>query len=378
MATFVEQLLGGAAGEIVTVAPDYVVINDGVSSAAVEDISTAAAPEKILVIYDHDVPTGRPEAAEVLKKNFAFAKKFGTRYIQAEGIGYQYLVNEVVQPGQIIVGGGSHGGIYGAKGALGIDVSIPELARVVETNRYSVVVPETVYAVLEGTLSEGVSVMDAALTFLRDAKDLKRKAVEFYCPTLDLHEREVLLSMACMTGAFTAGITEEKPAQAAVVLPLNKVVPMLMLPCGGRGEQKAAEIVEKASVEDMTLQAGQIGGYTGGTIEELRKAAKMIEGKRVAWGFRLSVCPATSRDYLQALEEGIITKFIDFGAQIHAAGDRSVVVQGPGAMGPQEKLLTTGLYTFAGAMGCEDAEVYTASTESVMQAAISKQLQEVL
>ena len=78
------------------------------------------------------------------------------------------------------------------------------------------------------------------------------------------------------------------------------------------------------------------------------------------------------------MEEGIITKFIDFGAQIHAAGDRSVVVQGPGAMGPKEKLLTTGLYTYAGAMGCEDAEVYSASTESVIQAAITKHIQEAL
>lgn len=377
MATFVEQLLGGAAGEIVTIEPDYIVINDGVSSAAVEDISTVAAPEKVLVVYDHDVPTGRPEAAEVLKKNFAFAKKYGTQYIQAKGIGYQYLVNEVVKPGQIVIGGGSHGSIYAAKGALGIDVSIPELARVVETNRYSVVVPETVYVSLEGKLGAGVSMMDAALTFLKEVHELKRKAVEFYCPTLDLHEREVLLSMACMTGAYTASITEEKP-ENAVHIPLEKVVPMLMLPCGSRVEQKSAAIVEKASVENMELQAGQIGGYTGGTIEELRKAAAMIEGKRIAWGFRLSVCPATSQDYLQAMDEGIITKFIDFGAQIHAAGDHSVVVQGPGAMGPKEKLLTTGLYTFAGAMGCEGTEVYTASVESVMQAALSKQLQEVV
>ena len=65
MGTFVENLLGGAAGTVVTVEPDYIVINDGVSHAAVDEISTVAAPEKVLVIYDHDVPTGRPEAAAV-------------------------------------------------------------------------------------------------------------------------------------------------------------------------------------------------------------------------------------------------------------------------------------------------------------------------
>ena len=377
MATFVERLLGGEAGSIVTVEPDYIVINDGVSHVAVEDISTVAVPEKVLVIYDHDVPTGRPEAAEILKKNFAFAKKYNTTYIQAQGVGYQYLVNEVAKPGQIIIGAGTHGSIYGAKGALGINVSIPELARVTETNRYSVVVPETEYVSLEGEMKDGVSVMDAALTFLKEAKDIRRKAVEFYCPSFDLHQKEVLLSMACITGAYTAGITEEKP-EKALEIQLGQVVPMVMMPCNARVEQKKAEISERSSLNGMELQAGQIGGYTGGTIEELRKAAALIEGKKLALGFRLSICPATSRDYLQAMEEGIITKFIDFGAQIHAAGDRSVVVQGPGAMGPKEKLLTTGLYTYAGAMGCEDAEVYSASTESVIQAAITKHIQEEL
>ena len=69
------------------------------------------------------------------------------------------------------------------------------------------------------------------------------------------------------------------------------------------------------------------------------------------------------------MEEGIITRFIDFGAQISAAGDHSVVPQGAGAMGPGETLLTTGLYTFEGSMGCEDAQVMTASVETIMAAA---------
>ena len=114
MSTFVERLLGGKAGTVVTVEPDWIVINDGVSHAAVEEISAVAKPEKVMVIYDHDVPTGRPEAAAILRKNLAFAEKYGCPYIQAEGVGYQYMLNEVVKPGQIIVGGGSHGSIFGS------------------------------------------------------------------------------------------------------------------------------------------------------------------------------------------------------------------------------------------------------------------------
>ena len=68
MSTFVERLLGGKAGTVVTVEPDWIVINDGVSHAAVEEISAVAKPEKVMVIYDHDVPTGRPGSSSYFKK----------------------------------------------------------------------------------------------------------------------------------------------------------------------------------------------------------------------------------------------------------------------------------------------------------------------
>lgn len=215
--------------------------------------------------------------------------------------------------------------------------------------------------------------MDAAFSWLKNVSGIKRKAVEFYCPQLSQHEKEVLCSMACITGAFTAGIAQEKPVLAKT-LDLSQVKPMIMMPCLSREEQRKAEICEKDVVAGIELNAGQIGGYTGGTIEELRKAAELIEGKKLALGFRLSICPATSQDYLLAAEEGLLGKFIDFGAQIHGAGDHSVVVQGPGAMGPREKLVTTGLYTFAGAMGCDDAQVYSGSVETVMEAAVTRRM----
>ena len=95
--------------------------------------------------------------------------------------------------------------------------------------------------------------------------------------------------MACITGAFTASITEEKQS-AGLTLNLATVEPMVMLPCGDRNDQKKAGIASRASKAGMELNAGQIGGYTGGTIEELRKAASMLDGHKLALGFRLSIC----------------------------------------------------------------------------------------
>ncbi len=376
MGTFIEKFLGKEEGSVVIMFPDYVVINDGVSSAAVDEISTVANQDNVWVFHDHDVPTGSSAAADILRKNLAFAKKYGCHYVQAKGVGYQYLLDEVVKPGQIVVGAGSHGSIYGSIGALGIDVSIPELARVVETGRYSLVVPKTVNLTVRGELADSVSVMDAVNTFLAKEHDVKDKVIEIYAPTLDAQQKSVFCSMITLTGAFTAVVVDEENLEA-IELDLSTVKPMVMLPCDTREEQGSAKIVEKAEVDLSDLDGGQISGYTGGTIEDLRKAAEMTKDKKLSHGFRLSVCPATSNDFIQALNEGIITELINYGAQIQAVGDRSVVVQGAGAMGRDEKLITTGLYTFAGAMGLDSAKVYSASVESVMEASFATEAKQI-
>ena len=369
MDTFIEKMLGKKAGEVTTIEPDYIVINDGVSNVATDEISSVACPEKLIVIYDHDVPTGRPEAAAILRKNLEFAKKYNLRYEQAKGIGYQYMLDEVVKQGEIIIGGGSHGSIFGAVKALGINVSVPELARIVETGRYSVIVPDTYYINLNGKPKEGVSVIDVALYILKEHKDeTKGKAIEVYAPEISQAEKAVLMSMICIGGAYTAVVRDER-AEEGKDIELSRVETMVMLPCEKRTEQGNAEITEKKNIAELEFQAGQIGGYTGGTIEELRKAAKLIEGKKLKLGFRLSISPVTSRTYIKACEEGLITKFIDFGAQINAAGDHSEVIQGAGAIGKNEKLVTTGLYTYKGAMGVESSAVYTSSVENIINAA---------
>ncbi len=374
MSTFIETVLGGAAGNVVTIEPDVVMINDGVSHASVDEISSVAYPDRVYVIYDHDVPTGRPEAAAILRKNLFFAQKYGCHYVQAKGIGYLYLLHDVVKPGQIVVGGGSHAAIFGANGVLGINVSVPELARLVETGRFSTVVPETVFASLEGTLPEGTGAMDAAFAFLRDNREVfLKKALEVYAPSFTQHEKEVFLSIVGSSGAYTASICNA-PVKDAISFNLSSVVPMVMLPCENRENQKYAAFSDKAGLAGTSLHAGQIGGYTGGTIEDLRVAASLLKEKKLALGFRLSICPATSDDYIKACEEGLITQFIDYGAQVNAAGDHSEIIQGAGAMGANEVLLTTGLYTYTGAMGVPSSKVYSASVQSVALASVSKEI----
>ena len=134
-----------------------------------------------------------------------------------------------------MVGGGSHSAIFGANGALGFNVSPLELARVLETGKYQLIVPHTVIFRVEGKLKDGVSMMDAALTLLKNSKCVPGSIVKFVAPALSSHEKSVLCSMACGTGAVTALCVEEGDTDR--VLDLSTVEPMAVLPCEVRQAQ---------------------------------------------------------------------------------------------------------------------------------------------
>lgn len=372
MATFIEAMGGAAPGSIVTVKPDHIVVTDGPSHKAVENVHSVVVPGRTTVIFDHDVPTGSPEAADILRKINTFAHQYGCRFVQSVGVGYQWMLNEVVKPGQIVIGAGRHNSIYGSIGALGINVTPLELARVLEGGYYSFVVPEAIVVELKGSAS--VSPVDLGLTILEKlGASAKGKLIELTGgESLTGQDKAVICAMACGTGAFTAFWTDSNTAD--VTVNLAETVPMIRMPCDSRDEQDRAAILTKETVAGLKVNVGQIGGVTGGTIADLRKAAALMEGKRLAKGFRLSIVPATTKDYLMALDEGLIEKFIDFNAQIQAVGDKSVCWQGPGVIDKGERLVTTGLYTYDGCMGVPGSMVYTASVETVMEAACTRTL----
>ena len=91
MANNFDTLLTAAPGSVVTLEPDYIVVNDGVSYLAAVEAKSVANPDKVLVFFDHNVPTGDPEGARVFGVIRDFAKKFGCRFIQAQGVAYQSM-----------------------------------------------------------------------------------------------------------------------------------------------------------------------------------------------------------------------------------------------------------------------------------------------
>ena len=366
----IEEITGKKAGEAAELHPDLVIIDNGFSHEVTGITAGVKEPDKAIVIYDHNVPAGLPEESKVFQEIYSFSVKNGIAFKQAKGIGLKWLLEEGrIRKGDIIIGGTRHMAAAGSVDAFGVGLSHTEMARILESGVYQIIVPETVGVQVTGTLPEDAGIIDAALTFLENAGEIRGKAVEFIGGNLTQHQKEALCEMATDTGAMTAFCVEDGDVQ--FTLDLASVKPMLRLPCEELLDQTKAGFAEMASMQEKKIHAGQIGGINGGDIEDLRKAAQMMEGHRLKLGFRLSINPASSAVYLKALEEGLITKFIDYKAQINAAGDHDIVPQGAGAMGHREVLLTTGLYTYAGAMGCSDARIYTASVETIVRASFA-------
>lgn len=384
--TMIENLLNGKVGEEVVVRPDYLIINDG-SGYEVADILQSESlkyHKKGVIVIDHDVPAGNSESSAIFEKLVKFSKKYDIRFIQAKGATYAVMLEEFVKPNQIIVSASTHNAIYGAMGALGLHVDSQTLANLFEHDQFQFQIPETIQIELTGKLDKKVSAIDLWITLFGSMDQvLANKAIEFVgdgAINLSQHDKVVLCSMASRRGAVTAFINEEKKWQDknVITIPfaLEKVVPVIALPVT-KEESLAGQLPYEAIAQSrhFSFDVGFIGGYTGGYIEDLRVAAKLMKGKHLDLGFRLNICPVSSKVYLQALEEGLITNFIDFGAQILAPSDHNIVLQGAGVIGSKERALTTGSYNFNGCLGSDDSLVYIGSVESVVKAALKEQLQ---
>lgn len=367
----IESFLGAKEGSVITIRPKYIVINDGPSSAAVDLISSVKDKAQVVVFHDHDVPTGSPEGAALFKKLNEFRKKHGLDIFEAKGIGYSYMFSNMVAKGDIVLGAGSHGGIFSAAGALGLDVSPSELARAAESGEYSLVVPRSHKIVLTGNLLANVSAMDAGFFIKRSLEGRDREAVEIFSP-LSREDNAILASVISDTAS--AVLFSDSPDDADETVNLSDIGFMLMCPVETRAEQDRARIIAVEDLDVRAFKAGQIGGYTAGTIAELRKVRAMLKGKKLRLGFRFSIVPATADDYLMALDEGIIEDLMDYGAQIQPFSDKSVVSQGAGAMGDKESLITTGLYTYSGCMGMSSSVVYSASSYLIALASYQEEI----
>jgi 3-isopropylmalate dehydratase small subunit len=308
------------------------------------------------------------------------------------GIGTHIAIDKgLAYPGSTFVSTDSHANIMGAIGCFGQGMGDQDIAAAWAKGSVWFKVPESVKITFKGERPANVSAKDIVLNLLSifGANKLLSFSVEMYGEAIDkmtLDERITVASMATEMGAIilmftpTVKIIDElekrsgkrydiikADADAVYVnefeIDIAKFVPMVAKP-GHPHDDTSVESVKKTKIDSAF-----IGSCTNGRMEDLRIAAQILKGRKVAPGVVLKVVPSTDEIWNQALDEGLIKIFKDAGAMVSNAGCAGCAAGQVGQNGPSEVTISTGNRNFEGKQG--KGFVYLASPATVAASAVS-------
>jgi 3-isopropylmalate/(R)-2-methylmalate dehydratase large subunit len=350
-------------------------------------------PDKTFFTFDCN-PTGSDQKYAVnqhLCRLFARENSIKVYDIDA-GIGTHVLMDEgYVYPGSTTVSTDSHANILGAIGAFGQGMGDMDIAAAWHNGKVWFKIPESVKINLEGRIPENVSSKDIVLNLLKifGANSLLGYSIEICGQTadyLDLDDRITISSMATEMGAIiilfppTKEIidyctkrskTKFKPIFAdddahyvkIFNIDVTSFKPMVSRP----GEPH--DTVNVSEVSGTKIDSAFIGSCTNGRITDMRKAALILENRKVAPGVVLKIVPATDEIWKQCLKEGLIDIFKKSGALVSNAGCAGCAAGQVGQNGLGEVTISTGNRNFPGKQG--KGSVYLASPEVVAASAVA-------
>jgi len=399
--TFAEQVLGGAAGEVLDVYPDLV-MSHSASWRCIRALERLGRddlydPDRIAMVMDHISParTSKTAADQRLCREFA-ARKGIRRFHDVEaGIAHTVLMeNGDVRPGQVVIGTDSHSTIYGALGAFGTGVGFSEVTATWVTGCLWMRVPASLRVEIEGAFAPGVTAKDLMLRLIGDltADGATYLSVEFHgghVRGLSVSERMTLCNLAMELGAKNAYVppdatTREYLAERGVpagdyreVHPdpdaaYERVVhvdaaalePMVSCPHTVDTVRPLREVA--GSRVDQVF----IGSCANAKYDDLVEAAAVLRGRHIAPGVRLIVTPASRQVVQRIVREGVYSALLDAGALITNPGCGACAGDG-GVLADGEVCFSTANRNFQGRMGSYDAEIYLGSPAAAAATAVT-------
>ena len=391
-------------GEIVTVNVDRVMIHD-IFIPFVKDkfeemgFSKLWDPEKVVLIYDHLVPTSAVEDIRHFKIGDEFVKKYGVKnFHKADGICHQ-LMTEMgyAKPGNIVFGTDSHTTTYGCVGCFSSGVGYTEMASILGTGQMWIRVPETIKIVINGKLPANVKSKDIILRIIGDlgADGATYKTLEFSGDTVDemsIASRMTMSNMAIEAGAKAALFApDEKTAQYSnvdladvawlkadedaqycktITYDASQLVPVLACP------SQVDNIKPVTEVKGTKLDQVFIGSCTNGRLEDLAVAAEIVRGKKVAPFVKLIVTPASRSIYIEAVKAGYIKDLVEAGAMVTQPGCGLCCGRACGILTDGERVLATNNRNFLGRMGTSKVEIFLGSPATAAASAIAGEIVE--
>ena len=406
MPTMSEKILAKAsgtekveAGDIIISHIDVAMVHDLTGPLSVQSFEKIGGkkvwdPSKIVIPFDHQIPADSIDSANnhILMREFVKKQNIKHFYDVNVGVCHQILpeLGHVV-PGEVIVGADSHTCTHGALGAFATGIGSTDMAMVFAEGDLWLKVPETNRFNITGELSDNVYAKDVILNIIgkMGADGSTYKACEFAGETvsnMNVSDRMVLCNMAIEMGGKTGLVEPDKktikyvekrsnkpykvfktdldsPSLNIIDIDVNDLEPQIACPHN-------VDNVKPVSEVDVEINQVFLGSCTNGRLNDLRDAAKILKGKKIANGTRMLVIPASKEIYTKALDEGLIKIFVEAGALVSAPCCGPCLGGHIGIIGPGEVSLSTSNRNFKGRQGSADGEVYLSSAAVAAASAI--------
>lgn len=390
------------AGQLIEADLDLVLGNDITSPVAIKEMDKMKVngvfdKDKIALVPDHFVPNKDIKSAEHCKcvREFAIRNQI-TNYFEVGEMGIEHALlpeKGLTVAGDVIIGADSHTCTYGALGAFSTGVGSTDMAAGMATGKAWFKVPSAIKFNLTGKLPKWVSGKDVILHIIGmiGVDGALYKSMEFVgdgVSNLSMDDRFTIANMAIEAGAkngifpvdelteeymkehSTKSYTKYEADEDAVydaeyTIDLSQLKPTVAFPHLPENTKTIDE------VGDIKIDQVVIGSCTNGRISDMRIAADIIKGRKVADGVRVIVIPGTQDIYLQCIEEGLMTIFVKAGAVVSTPTCGPCLGGHMGVMAAGERAVSTTNRNFVGRMGHVDSEVYLASPAVAAASAIT-------
>lgn len=390
------------AGQLIEADLDLVLGNDITAPVAINEMKkmkeqSVFDKEKIALVMDHFIPNKDIKSAENCKccRDFANDHEIVNYFdVGAMGIEHALLPEKgLVTAGDAVIGADSHTCTYGALGAFSTGVGSTDMAAGMVTGKAWFKVPSALKFILTGKPAKWISGKDIILHIIGmiGVDGALYKSMEFVgdgIRHLSMDDRFTICNMAIEAGGkngifpvdektieyirehgnrpYTVYEADEDAEYEAVytidLSALKSTVSFPHLP------ENTKEI---GTFEDVEINQVVIGSCTNGRIQDMRQAAEILKGKKVAKNVRCIVIPATQAIYLQSMREGLLEIFIEAGAVVSTPTCGPCLGGYMGILAAGERCVSTTNRNFVGRMGHVDSEVYLASPAVAAASAVA-------
>lgn len=381
-------------GQLIMAKLDLVLGNDITTPVAIKEFEKLGVDkvfnkDKIAIVPDHFTPNKDIKAAEQCKFVREFARKYDvTNYFEVGELGIEHALlpeKGLVVSGDLVIGADSHTCTYGALGAFSTGVGSTDMAAGMATGEAWFKVPAAIKFNLKGKLNKYCSGKDVILHIIGKigVDGARYMSMEFTgegLKNLSMDDRLCMANMAIEAGAkngifevdektieyvkehstkeykvFKAD--EDAEYEKTYDIDLSEIRPTVAFPHLPENTRTVDEIGDKEVKIDQVV----IGSCTNGRMEDMRAAAEILKGKKVAKGVRVIIIPGTQKIYLQCIHEGLVDIFINAGAIFSMPTCGPCLGGHMGILAKGERAVSTTNRNFVGRMGHVDSEVYLAS-----------------